>query len=116
MGEGRVLIVEDEAMVSMMLDDLISLANGKVVGIAETLDAGLEMIEYNNYDMVILDVSLAGESSEPIAAKLKEYNVPVVVATGSYPGGLPQAYKGFPVASKPFRVGEVMELVQKMAF
>lgn len=116
MGTGRVLVIEDEAMVSMLLDDVVALAKGQVVGIAETVDVGLELVSQRNFDMVILDVNLVGESSEPIAEALRAMNVPVVVATGSHPGNLPDAYKGFHVAQKPFHMSEIIDYIEKLAF
>lgn len=78
----RVLVVEDRAAVAMALCDRLEDSGATVVGPAARLPEATELAEGGRLDVAILDVDLDGVFSYPLARKLRERNVPVVLMTG----------------------------------
>lgn len=116
MKRGRVLIVEDEFMIRVLLEDICDTANCDVVASCTTVADALEAIESTDFNVAVLDVNLQGETSEPIAHALRAAGKNVLVSTGSTPGDLPSAYDGFTVVQKPFHTTEVALLLSQTAF
>ena len=103
----RVLVVEDEAMVSMMLEDMLAELGCEVVGPAPSLSAGLELARAAAIDAAVLDVNLAGEKAFPIADALAERGIPFIYATGYGRAGLREADVSRPVVQKPYSAQEL---------
>jgi CheY-like chemotaxis protein len=78
----RVLIVEDEAMIAMMLEDLLLERGAVIAGSAATIANGTALAESEELDCAILDVNVRGEFIAPVAAILKRRRIPVIFATG----------------------------------
>ena len=102
LGGTRVLVVEDEVLVSMLIEDYLSELGCDVVAVASRLDDALGKAREAIMDVVILDVNLAGQVSYPVADILRARGVPFVFATGYGSAGLPFGLQGGPVLSKPF--------------
>ncbi len=100
----RVLVVEDESMVAMMLEDYLDALGCIVVGSAARLQEALEMARSLELDVAVLDLNLAGEMSYPVAEVLQARGVPVVFATGYGVSGLSGKFQGAPVLSKPYNM------------
>ncbi|WP_029030161.1 response regulator [Salinarimonas rosea] len=98
----RVLVVEDEVLVAMMIEDTLQELGYDVVGPAYRLGAGLTALDGEPVDLAVLDVNLAGERSIPIADRLAERGIPFVFATGYGKAGLMGAHPDAPVLRKPF--------------
>ena len=78
----RILIVEDEALIAMMLGEALAERGGDVVGPANTLAAGLRLAESEALDAAVIDVNLNGESADPVAVALDQRGIPFVVTSG----------------------------------
>jgi DNA-binding response OmpR family regulator len=103
----RVLIVEDEGMVSMLLEDMLSELGHTVAGLAPRLAVARTLAEKIEVDLAILDVNLDGEASYPIAEILTARGVPLIFATGYGATGLKEDWRRAPVLSKPFQIREL---------
>lgn len=103
----RVLIVEDEGMVSMLLEDMLSDLNHAVVGTASRLIQASALAATVEADLAILDVNLDGELSYPVAEILAARGVPVIFATGYGATGIADRWKGVTILPKPFQIGEL---------
>ena len=79
----RILIVEDEPLIAMLLEDFLE-ALGKIhVATCDSVTAALAAIEVERPDAVILDVNLSGgEKSWPVADALAAQNIPFVLSSG----------------------------------
>ena len=98
----RVLVVEDEAAISMLLEDMLMDFGCLVVGPAARLNVAVEMAERESFDVAILDVNLAGESIYPVVDVLVRRNVPFIFSTGYGGGGIKDPHRARPVIQKPF--------------
>jgi CheY-like chemotaxis protein len=104
----RVLVVEDEMMISMLVEDMLSDLGCAVVGPAHALDAALELAQTESgLDAAVLDVNLAGQPVFAVADALRAKGVPAIFATGYGDNGLRDVDRGAPVLQKPFRAGDL---------
>lgn len=111
----KVLVVEDEALVAMLLEDMLADHGCVVAGTAGRVSQAMEMIKDDSLQIeaAILDVNLVGEPSFPLAALLAEKGVPFVFATGYGAGGLPEAWRDRPTLQKPFSHEEVGRMLKQ---
>lgn len=103
----RFLIAEDEAIISMLLEDVVEQSGGTVVATAKSCDEVFEVLGAHAVDAIILDVHLQGGTSEEVVAIASGKNIPVLVCTGSDPKSLPPAFRNLPVLRKPWQSKDV---------
>jgi len=103
----RVLIVEDEMLIALMMEDVLGSLGIAVAGIAGTIEEALVEAAAGDFDCAILDVHLKGKEVFPVADALAEKGVPFIFATGYGESGLPEKYRGRPVLQKPFMVSDL---------
>jgi CheY-like chemotaxis protein len=100
----RVLLVEDEAMIAMLLEDMLADLGCHVVGPAYAIAHALELAAAPEaIDVAILDVNLGGRPVFEVADALRARRVPMVFSTGYGEAGLRKEDRGVPVLGKPFR-------------
>ena len=107
----RVLVVEDEMMVSMLIEDMLSDLGCIMVGPAARLDEALELARAKEFDCAVLDLNLGGQPIFPLVDLLRERGRPFAFATGYGDAGLRDADKGTPVLQKPFREGDLARVL-----
>jgi CheY-like chemotaxis protein len=109
----RLLIVEDEAMVALMLEDMLDTLGCIVVDIAGTLLKGLKLAddESMSLDGAILDVNLGGERVYPVAERLTERRVPFIFCTGYGRVGQETGFAQVPVLAKPYTQAELKNIL-----
>jgi CheY-like chemotaxis protein len=110
----RVLVVEDEMMVSMLIEDMLGDLGCIVVGPASRLDEAMELARAGNIDCAVLDVNLGGQPIFPLADLLREHGWPFAFATGYGDAGLRDVDKGSPVLQKPFREGDLARVLGEL--
>ncbi len=103
----RVLVVEDEMLVSMLVEDMLSDFGCLVVGPAPDLDEAMALATTAEIDAALLDVNLAGKPIFPVADALKARGVPFAFASGYGQAGLAEAHRDAPVLQKPFRQSDL---------
>jgi CheY-like chemotaxis protein len=107
----RILIVEDEMLVAMMIEDMVIELGHAVAGVASRLKDGLRLVEQNAIDFAILDVSLNGERSLPIARALEAKGVPFVFATGYGAREFDDSQGEIATLSKPFGIEDLRRVL-----
>jgi len=98
----RVLVVEDEVLISIMLVDMLEQLGCAVIGPAATLDEAWPLVDANGLDVALIDVHLAGVPVFPLGERLLDHGIPVVVATGSGADGLPPRFQDAVLLPKPY--------------
>lgn len=113
----RVLVIEDEALVAMLLEDMILDAGHEVVGVLSDLPSALGHVqaEAAGFDVAVLDVNLAGQPSFPIADALADAGKAFVFSTGYGRDGLPGPWRDRPLLAKPFGAQNVAEALRGLA-
>lgn len=110
----RVLVVEDEALVAMLLDTILEDMGCTPVGPASNIDEGEALArDEAALDAALLDVNVAGRQVFPVAAALKARGVPFVFSTGYGEGGLPDEWRGNPTIQKPFTEAAIRDALMK---
>jgi CheY-like chemotaxis protein len=100
----RLLIVEDEAMVAMMVEDMLADLGCVVVDVAGTLSRGLALVADPELalDGAILDVNLGGDKVYPVADVLAARGIPFIFATGYGISGIAESFSHVPALAKPY--------------
>lgn len=106
----RVLIVEDESLVAMLLETILADLGCDVVGPESNIEDGLNVASGTApLDAALLDVNVAGREIFPVAEALKARGVPFVFSTGYGEAGLPEHWRGNPTVQKPFTEGAIRD-------
>jgi CheY-like chemotaxis protein len=110
----RILIVEDEMLIGMLLEDMLVDIGHDVAAVVPRLKEALAAVQCETFDLAILDVHLHGESAFPVADALIAKGIPFVFATGYGERGLPETYRGRPVLQKPFARTDLERILEGM--
>ena len=108
-----ILIVEDEPLISMMLEDFVQSLGHSVAAICETVGDALAAIEGNSFDMAILDVNLKGENVWPVAHALRNLDVPFVLASGGHVDPPPSEFARVPMIDKPYTIDRIKPAIEQ---
>ena len=107
----RILVVEDEAMISMLLEDMVLDCGGELVGPVARFDDALELAHRAEFGVAVLDLNLNGTLSYPIAEVIRERGIPVIFATGYGADGLLNSFRDCPTLQKPFSQQDFAEAI-----
>lgn len=111
----KVLVVEDEMLVSMLVEDMLAEFGCAIVGPAPDIDQALALAGDSDIDAAILDVNVSGRQIFPVADALKKRGVPFAFASGYGEAGLAEDHKGAPVLQKPFRQADLERILRDLA-
>ena len=107
----RVLIVEDEPSIGMLLRAIVTEAGCKVVGPADTSAGAIAIATACHIDAALVDVSLRGEFSFPLAEYLRQRGVPFAFLTGYDADEIPGHLRDRPVLQKPIRYQDILDAI-----
>ena len=102
----RLLLVEDEAMVAMMVEDMLSELGCIVVDVAGTVSRGVALADDASLqlDGALLDVNLGGDKVYPVAEALAARGVPFIFSTGYGTTGITARFTHVPILAKPYQL------------
>lgn len=103
----RILIVEDEFLVAMLLEDLLSEMGHQVAGTFAQVAEAMKFAEHADLDFAILDINLAGATSFPVAEILRRRGIPFLFASGYGSPGLTSAFENELTLQKPYEPAEL---------
>ena len=112
--EPRVLVVEDEAIVSMMIEDVLAEMGCRVVGPAGRLEEALALAAAEPLAAAVLDINLGGDAVYPAAELLARRGVPYLLVTGYEARHLPPERRGRPLLQKPFEPAELRSAAERV--
>jgi CheY-like chemotaxis protein len=103
-----ILVVEDEPLISMMLEDFLDALGYRLAGTADGVDEALALVRRGGFDAALLDINLRdGQASWPVADALAAEGRPFVIATGGGNDSVPDRYATVPVLGKPYTMDGV---------
>ena len=104
----RVLLVEDEVMISLLFEDMLHEFGCEIVGPAGDLERATDLARgEEGIDVAILDVNLGRQVVFPVAEILAARRVPILFSTGLDVGGLPAAWRGHETVQKPMSMDQL---------
>lgn len=109
----RVIVVEDEALLALEMEDILSDAGYVVVGTAARLGPALELAEQADFDTALLDMNLAGERIDPVARAIAARGLSIIFVTGYGDRTLPHGIAA-PVLEKPCSREKLLGLLGAM--
>ena len=104
----HILLVEDELLVAMTLEDVLSGESCVIVGPFSRIEPALKAAREEPLDAAVLDVNLAGERVDPIAKVLAGRNIPFLFTTGYDRSMLPAEHADRPALMKPFKPAQLI--------
>ncbi len=113
----RVLVVEDEALLSMLVEDALKESGCTVLGPYMHVDAAMPVVldRAQAIDLAMLDLEIAGEWSFSLAERLIDRKVPVVFSTGHDEAAIDARWRWIPRLRKPFSDQELMRILAEVA-
>jgi PAS domain S-box-containing protein len=106
----RIILVEDEILVAMMMRDVLSDLGFSVVGPFSRLSEAMIAAVHNDIDAGIIDVNLGGEFVYPVAEVLVARDIPFIFVTGYGAESIDSRFAAVPVIKKPVQ----RQLLQKI--
>lgn len=109
----RVLVVEDEMLVSLLIEDILTDEGCTIVGPYHRFEGALVAARSETIDVAVLDVNLAGIKVFPVAEALAERGIPFLFLSGYGQGVVPAAHPEWRVCSKPFRPDDLASMLRE---
>jgi CheY-like chemotaxis protein len=110
----RIFVVEDEFLIRMLLEDMLTDLGYDLVGMAGRVDEAAEMAQTKDFDLAILDVNLDGQDVYPVADLIGKRGLPFMFVTGYGGRGLPDNYRHRPTLQKPFQLDELKRMLAQL--
>jgi CheY-like chemotaxis protein len=110
----RVLVVEDELLLAMMIEDMLADLGCGAVSTAATVDEALALIDAHVFDAAMLDMNLNGNASHSVAEVLVARGVPFIYSTGNNGGTMKPGFEDRPVLRKPFKDEQLVEILSHL--
>jgi DNA-binding response OmpR family regulator len=110
----RVLVLEDEPLIAIMLVEWLQELGCEVVGPARNVTRALELVGAGGLDAAILDVSIGNEDCAPVADLLQERGVPIAFATGRAPESVSKRHAGALWLAKPYEFQAVRDVLHRL--
>ena len=107
----RVLIVEDELLVALMIEDVLADLGCEVVGPFGSVAQALPAAGSEPIDLAVLDVNLGGEMVYPVAERLGERDIPFLFVSGYGGDAIPEGKVDWKVCAKPFHPKELARMM-----
>ena len=104
----RVLVVEDEAVLAMLVESALQDLGATVLGPCARVAEALQMAGHEALDIALLDVNLAGERVFPVAEMLDRRGVPFLLLSGYGQDAVPRDRTHWHALSKPFKMADVV--------
>jgi CheY-like chemotaxis protein len=110
----RVLVVEDEVLVGMLLEEMLQELGYELAALATHLEQALSLARSEPFDFALLDINLNGKQSFPVADAIRARGLPFLFATGYGTRILEAPYKDAPILQKPFSLEELRHALERI--
>jgi PAS domain S-box-containing protein len=110
----RILLVEDEPLVSMDIEAHLTAAGCTVTGLASNITEAKQLINQADYDAALVDANLEGHPVDEIATLLRNRNCPFAFVSGYGREALPHGFRDAMLLSKPFSKDRLLATVESL--
>ena len=110
----KVLLVEDEGLVALMIEDMLVELGCVVVASAARVPKACELARTGAFDFAVLDVNLAGQLVFPVARILRDRRIPFMFSTGYGGPSLDEEFRDALSVVKPFSIGQLEEKLRAL--
>ncbi len=110
----RILVVEDEMLILMMIEEMLADHGCESVSAAATTDRALALIGAQTFDAAMLDMNLNGQKTRAVADALAARGVPFIFSTGYSGVDMRDGYGNRPILKKPFRDEQLVEILTQL--
>ncbi len=110
----RILVVEDEYLIRMLLEDMLVDLGYEVAAAVGSIAEASELAANGDISAAVLDVNLDGQEIYPVAAILAKRGLPFVFVTGYGENSLIDPYRDRPALQKPFQVEQLKSALDKL--
>lgn len=107
----RIMVIEDEGIVAMLLEDMLQGLGHQVVASASNIERATSLVGEAEVDLAILDVNLNGHHTYPLAETLSARGIPFIFATGYGNAGLKSEWRTAKVLQKPFTERDLAHVI-----
>jgi CheY-like chemotaxis protein len=107
-------VVEDEAIIAILMEDLLEELGCDVVATAGTLQDAIAAAGTGEFDLAFLDVNLRGVPVYPVAEVLRAREVPFAFVTGYGSTGVAAAHVEAPILQKPFQSRDLAAIILRL--
>lgn|GEM_PF-1535850 len=111
MPEFSILVVEDDAMLSLAMEDILRKLGHTNLEFAFDLSGALQIAEGKRFSLVFLDVDLNGELTLPVARMLRQNNIPWFFTTGFGSRFDYEDLEGAPIIRKPYSEQDIKQAI-----
>ena len=109
-----IFLVEDEALIRLMLADMIEELGHRVVAEAGNIQVGRALAQAAIFDLAVLDINIAGYSISPVAKIIDGRGLPFLFVTGYGPAGRPEAFRTRRMLHKPLLISKLGEAINSI--
>jgi CheY-like chemotaxis protein len=107
----RVLIVEDELLVALLIEDFLLEFGCTTLGPFGSVAGAIDAARIEAFDLAVLDVNLAGEKVYPVAEILTERHIPFLFVSGYGDEAIPAGRREWMVCAKPFKGADLATML-----
>ena len=107
----RILVVEDEYLIRMLLEDMLADLGYEVAAAVGTIAEASELAAKGDFNAAVLDVNLDGQEIYPVAEILAKRGLPFVFVTGYGENSLIDPYRNRPALQKPFQIEQLKTML-----
>jgi CheY-like chemotaxis protein len=112
--QAAILLVEDNALIRMMIVAMVEELGHRVVAQTGTLDEARRLAETAEFDIALLDINLNDRSVVPVAEIIEKRGLPFLFVTAYGTSGLPEPFRKKRLLSKPFPVSKLGAFIEEM--
>jgi CheY-like chemotaxis protein len=109
----RVLVIEDESLVAMLIEDVLSELGHEPVAVAARLDEAMNHARALSFDLAIVDINLNGQRTDPLVEILSARGIPFLFASGYGAAGVAAEWAHIPIVQKPFQPYELASAIRR---
>lgn len=110
----RVLIVEDEALIAMIVEEAVESAGHTVAGSVSNITDAIAAVMRDDFDVALLDMNLHGQKAHALPVSLTARKKPFAFVTGYGQGGILDQFSAAPVVTKPFRLEDIAKVLERL--